>query len=328
MGILPMSGPPPPGSPSDHPPSPINTMPQRPTATPSFTWDIHSLYELCAQNPPRDARLLRAIHADTARVPRFSEPGSSPSKRPRPLTLAEDFCGTAALSRAWCALSPRFAAVGVDIHAPTLARAKQLSAAITNLKLIRADVLKARDKADLIAVLNFSIGELHDRATLVKYLRHARSRLRPRGVLICDLYGGSDAFETGLLDQTVTPPPDHPAKNDRILYSWEQRTADPLTARVVNAMHFDVTPGYPGSPSRASRKSRVSHQIFLDAFVYHWRLWSVPELRDAMLEAGFKATRVYSRMADATDSDGNLYVRPIEDPTDLGDSFNVFVVAS
>lgn len=29
-----------------------------------------------------------------------------------------------------------------------------------------------------------------------------------------------------------------------------------------------------------------------DAFVYRWRLWSVPELREAMLEAGFASTEV------------------------------------
>ena len=29
-----------------------------------------------------------------------------------------------------------------------------------------------------------------------------------------------------------------------------------------------------------------------NAFVYRWRLWSVPELREAMLEAGFRKTDV------------------------------------
>ena len=309
-----------------------------PSAKPSrvenapFPWDIHSLYELCAQNPPRDAKLLRAIHADATRTPRKS------------LTLAEDFCGTAALSRAWCDLSPNFSAVATDIHAPTLARAKQLSASYDRIKLIRADVRKVNDPADLIAVLNFSICELHARRDLVAYFKHARTRLAKRkgggGVLICDLYGGADSYQTGLLDQTISPPRDHPAAKDRILYSWEQRTADPLTARVVNAMHFDVTSGfgYPAGPRRADSApqertqprsaSRPPHQVFLDAFVYDWRLWTIPELREAMHEAGFKHTSVYPRTAGATDPEGNLYTRPIEDPTELEEAFNVFVAAS
>ena len=30
-----------------------------------------------------------------------------------------------------------------------------------------------------------------------------------------------------------------------------------------------------------------------NAFVYDWRLWSIPETRDAMKEAGFSDTAVY-----------------------------------
>ncbi len=307
-------------------------MPKPSPTTPPFTWDKFSLYELCAQNPPRDAKLLRAIHADG--VARRSAAGSSPP-RPSSLTLAEDFCGTAALSRAWCALSPRFRAVGIDIDKPTLARARQLSATTPTLTLIRADVSRATAKSDLIAVLNFSIGEIHDRAALVKYLKRCRTRLNPKGVFICDIYGGADCFETGMIDQGIKLPKDHPAARDRILYSWEQRSADPLTARVVNAMHFDVQSGWPAAPRRSpmprpahipAAERRATHQVLLNAFVYHWRLWSIPELRDALEEAGFKTTAVYPRTAGAMDSDGNLYTHPIEDPTELGDSFNVFVV--
>lgn len=317
--------------------APTRSAPPRPAPSrpAPFTWDKFSLYELCAQNPPRDARLLRAIHADAARAPRLSEPGSS-----RPLTLGEDFCGTAALSRAWCALSPGFRAVGIDIDTPTLARATRLSAGTPNLTLLCADVLRARARADLIAVLNFSIGEIHDRAGLLKYLKRCRARLNPGGVFICDIYGGADCFETGLIDQGIKLPRDHPAGKggDRILYSWEQRSADPLTARVVNAMHFEVRPGRPAAPRRNSRSSRSASTaaeqratpkplVLINAFVYHWRLWSIPELRDAMHEAGFRSTAVYPRTAGATDAEGNLYTHAIDDPTELGDSFNVFVVA-
>jgi len=273
-----------------------------------FAWDKFALYELCAQNPPRDARLLRAIHQD----------GRSRRARQRAdLTLGEDFCGTAALSRAWCDLLPRGRAIGVDNDRPTLARAREMAAGCAGLRLVLSDVMRVRDKADVIAVLNFSICEMHERARLARYLRHARARLRPGGCLICDLYGGADAFETGLLDQRIKPPPaPHPGARDKVTYSWEQRRADPLTGRVIDAMHFEVTP-----PRRSGR----TPQVLLNAFVYDWRLWSVPELRDAMAEAGFARTRVYPRTAAATDADGNLYVRAVEDPAEVGGSFNVFV---
>lgn len=259
--------------------------------------DRYALYELCAQNPARDAKLLRAIHADGSTKPR------------KDLTLGEDFCATAALSRAWCDLSPRHRAVGIDHDRAVLARAPRHD----RVTLVRSDVLNARAKADLIAVQNFSICELHDRATLVKYLRRARSRLNRGGSFICDIYGGSDAFFTGTITQRIKPPPTCP-RGTKISYDWEQRSADPLTGRVVNAMHFTLT--LPGKKPIITR----------DAFVYDWRLWSVPELRDAMTEAGFKRTLVYPRTADALDALGFMHVLPIDDPAEAGDSFNVYVV--
>jgi SAM-dependent methyltransferase len=303
-----------------------------PTTPPlSFSWDKHSLYELCAQNPPRDAKLLRAIHADGVAAPRST------------LILGEDFCGTAALSRAWCDLLPRGRAIGVDIDEPTIQVARERSGGRDRMTLIRADVRRVREKVDLIAVLNFSVGEIHDRAALVRYFKHARSRLKPRGCFICDIYGGTDAFEPGLLDQPIKPPPKpHPGSRDKILYSWEQRSANPLTGRVVNAMHFEVVPrdvavpprqpvrastdGRHGlSPKAATSRGTGSPQVFLNAFVYTWRLWSVPELRDAMLDAGFTSTSVYPRTAGAIDHEGNLHTQPVEDPAEVGDSFNVFI---
>jgi SAM-dependent methyltransferase len=311
---------------STSPPRKRRKSPASPPLAP-FTWDKFSLYEICAQNPPRDVRLLRAIHADGQATRAARERAS--------LILGEDFCGTAALSKAWCDLLPRGRAVAVDRDGPTLARAREMGRESPRLRLIQADVHRIREKADLIAVLNFSICELHDRGALVKYLRHALSRLRPGGCLICDLYGGSDAFETGLLDQRIRPPQHiqnprgnagakgatrqqpgspHPARRDQITYSWEQRSANPLTGRVVNAMHFEVMS--PRTPKPFG---------LINAFLYDWRLWSVPELREAMREAGFTSTQVYPREAGAIDADGNLYARLIEDPTELDESFNVFI---
>jgi SAM-dependent methyltransferase len=263
---------------------------------PAAAPDRYALYELCAQNPSRDARMLRAIHDGEPRV------------------LGEDFCGTAAISRAWVALFPHARAVGVDHDPEPLARARAANTGATRrVTLRRADVMDAADPADLIAVLNFSIGELHTRAALVRYLAHARARLRDDGVFIADTYDGSDAYLTGRIAQTVKLPPGRWGPGARVRYEWEQRHADIATGRVVNAMHFTVT-------------TRGSRQRFEDAFVYDWRLWSVRELRDAMTDAGFAATEVYARTADATDADGNLYVRPVEDPLELGESFSAYVV--
>ena len=97
-------------------------------------------------------------------------------------------------------------------------------------------------------------------------------------------------------------------------YTWEQREADPLTGEVVDAMHFRVL------------RDGVVEQDLPDAFVYRWRLWSVPELRDAMRDAGFASSDVYPRTPDARDDDGVLHVRPLHDPDEVDESFDVLVV--
>lgn len=287
--------------------------------------DKYDLYELCAQAPARDARFLRAIHAGSPRV------------------LGEDFSGGGAIARQWVALFPGARAVAVDLDPEPLERLKKTK----GITIVCDDVRNAANKADLIADLNFSICELHARRDLVGYLRHARSRLRSRGAFVCDIYGGSDSFYTGTIKQRKLGP-----AGEKITYEWEQRHADPLTARVVNAMHFKVSPPKPTKPNTAGRASRppskplqrasrsssppppsanpvetASRPYSLrDAFVYHWRLWTVPELREALLEAGFAVTEVYPRFAEAIDTDGNLYVSPVQDPAELGDSFSVYVV--
>lgn len=267
----------------------VARAPRRP---PTPAPDRYELYERAAQDPDMQARFLRALH---------------PAPEGTPLTLGEDFCGAGALSRAWVA---RFGAHGaraicVDHDEEPLARLRaDPSPAIT---IHHADVLKITDPVDILAVLNFSICEWKSRADLVRYLRHARSRLRPRGLLVLDLYGGENAFVMGESDQQLRGPRDRPLR-----YVWEQRKADPLTGRVVNAMHFFPA----GAPPMR------------DAFVYRWRLWAVPEMRDALADAGFTAVAAYDRLAGAVDGDGRLYPTPVASPDDLDDDFVVYLVAT
>ncbi|MFN0012788.1 MAG: class I SAM-dependent methyltransferase [Phycisphaerales bacterium] len=254
------------------------------------------LYELTVQNAGALVPLLMAIHGGT----------------PRARLLAEDFCGTAALAREWVRTVKRGRATGMDIDAGPLAHARgSLRGAV---RLVRGDVLATRaprgPKADIIFVGNFSIGEIHTRRVLVRYLRRCRERLAKGGVFICDIYGGASAFKTGAVQRM------HPVPGDaatRIRYTWHQREANPITGMVENALHF-----------RVERAGEIVQEM-TDAFVYHWRLWSLSELREAMLEAGFARVEVYNKMLDATDSEGNAYVLPVEDPADLGENWIVCV---
>lgn len=266
--------------------------------------DIHDLYELCVQSPGDVAVMLRAIHGG------------------RPRVLGEDFAGTAALSRVWCQGDPEAHAIAVDLSGELLTRATSEA----RVQCVVGDVRRATEpdthRADVIFVGNFSIGYLHTRAELVAYLRRSAARLNAGGVFVCDTYGGESAFRIGSVER-LHPVPAEAARAMtgqagavRVRYTWEQREADPLTGMVTCVLHFRI--------ERGQGKAREVIQEHTDAFVYRWRLWSVPELRDALGEAGLATTAVYSTMPDAVDGDGNTFVRPLG-AEDVEESFIVLV---
>lgn len=251
------------------------------------------LYETCVQSPRHVVDLLRAIHGH------------------EPRRLGEDFAGSGAVSRAWVELSDEHQAWCVDRDATALDRCSATPRVHTRV----GDVLEEGSHVDAIWVGNFSIGYHHDRASLLAYLRHTRSRLEPSGVFVCDTYGGESAYLMGEVHR-YHPLPKHLAPDGtgawRVRYTWEQRKADALTGMVTNALHFRI------------ERAGVIEAEHIDAFVYHWRLWSVPELRDAMADAGFVSTTVYGQLPDAVDDEGQPYIRPME-ADDLDDNFIVCV---
>ncbi len=250
------------------------------------TLNRFDLYELCVTEPQRLARFIAAAHGRTPKI------------------LREDFSGTGALCRAWPQAVSGGRAIAVDLDAQALARAKS-----AGVRTLRADVRRARVKADVIAATNFPLGYWHTRRELLAYLRLTRFRLRPHGIFVADTYGGSDAWRTRRVTRRLRGP-----RGERVVYTWEQRRADPFTARVLDVLSFRVT---------VSGRTRA----FPDAFVYDWRLWNVPELRDAMLEAGFRSVEVHDRLGDAIDDRGVLHVRPVGPDEPIDDPFVAYLVA-
>ncbi len=257
-------------------------------------FDRFKLYELCVQDPPALVPLLLALHGGSPRI------------------LGEDFCGTAALSREWVRRVEGGRAIAVDRDPQALRRIpKHPAVTVVAGDVVDATRPPARFRVDILHAGNFSICQWHTRKDLLGYLRHARARLRPRGVFVCDLYGGERAFAPGSARRQHRL-----ADGRRVTYTWEQRSADPLTGRVLNAIHFEV--GHRGEGRRTA---------FRDAFVYDWRLWGVPELRDALAEAGFADSDVYARTPEAIDGEGQVHTRPLSGATDLDDDYDVLVAA-
>jgi SAM-dependent methyltransferase len=217
------------------------------------------LYQLAVQAPAEDAAL-------------FARWFRRATGRPLHL-LREDFCGTAAIVCAFVVGGQERKAIGVDHDAATLAwaRSRNLAAlppkARTRVQLHCADVHAVRSpRADLIVALNFSYSVFHQRAELLRYLKASRRALRPGGAVLLDVFGG------GLAHRPFAERHRHRGFD----HVWEQRAFDPSTHRVDCRIHFELPDG---------RRLR-------DAFVYDWRMWTVPELVDLMHEAGFARTQV------------------------------------
>ena len=259
---------------------PRTVDPPDPSADPDQL-NLFDLYELCVQAPELEARFLRSLHGG------------------RPLTLGEDFAGPVGVGRAWLALDPAHTVVATDADPLPLEHAeRRLRKAMPGAgpRLVRRvnDVLETGDRSDVIAAFNFAVCELHSRDRLVTYFRHALFRLNAGGVLAVDTYTSPDAMSPGESVQTVQ------TYFGLVEYRWRQVSADPATGRVVNAIDFTLPDA----------------RRFEDAFVYDWRLWSAPEIRDAMREAGFRTTEVHDAYGGAMDIDGNPIVEPVSDDRD------------
>lgn len=202
----------------------------------------------------------------------------------KPGDLREDFCGTAALACEWVKRSPKHRAWGIDIDRPTLNwglkhNVPHIGKKAGQLTLLCDDVLKAKTPAaDLVMALNFSYCVFKTRELLRTYFRQVRKALRKDGLFIMDIYGGTEAVAAKLeprkVDAFIAA---DGTKVPSFTYVWDQAEYNVIDHHVVNHIHFKV----PGC-------GKINK-----AFTYDWRLWTLPELREILQEAGFRSTEVY-----------------------------------
>ena len=230
------------------------------SATMAEKADIHDLYERAVQSVDVEAEFLR----DTFCALRGREP----------LSLREDFCGTASLACEWVRGGGRRHAIAVDIDADVLdwGRRNRLARlpepARARVRLLNDDVRTVQtEHVDLLGAFNFSYFCFKTRDEMRNYFGRVREALKADGVFFLDAFGGPDASD-------VTK---EKTKVDGFTYIWEQAQFEPVTGRILCHIHFKFPDG-----------SKIKR-----AFTYDWRLWTLPELRELLEEAGFARVRVY-----------------------------------
>jgi len=216
--------------------------------------------------------------------------------------LREDFCGTANTSCEWVRRRPTNIAIGLDLDHDALAwgiehnLARLKPAQRPRVELRRSNVLDPhpdlKGRMDTVLAMNFSFWTFARRADMLAYFKRVREDLCRDGVFFLDFYGGFDAFKQ-IRERRAIP---HARKaepsvidfNHPFTYIWQQESFDPISGKLVCKIHFEFPDG-----------SKLK-----DAFTYEWRLWTLPEIRDVLADAGFSRSTVYWE-GDDDDGEGN-----------------------
>ena len=229
----------------------------------------------------------------------------------KPLVLREDFCGTFSVCCDWVKSSKKRTALGVDLCPTTIAWGKannlsQLSKSQrARVEVVEQDVRKTNEpKADVLAAQNFSFWIFKTREEVISYFRIARENIADTGIMVMDMMGGGGCYEEDQVDKRTI------VKGKRgFKYHWEQRRFNPITADCTFHISFKFADG-----SKLKR-----------AFTYEWRFWTIPEVREMLAEAGFRASYVYWEEEDEDGEDTGEWIKAAEAPSH--ESWVCYIVA-
>lgn len=204
--------------------------------------------------------------------------------------LREDFCGTGLLACEWAKQGSGFSSVGVDLDEVPLSYGMEhhyedLSAKEKKqVSLLKGNVLEVPySSADLVVALNFSYFIFKSRELMKQYFKKVWQSLPEGSLFVLDLFGGTEA-------QSVC---EEETDHEDFTYYWDCQKFDPVTHEALFAIHF-----------RPKGKKKLKN-----VFTYDWRLWTMPELRDILLEVGFRRVTPYWE-GDDNDGGGNGVFSP------------------
>lgn len=208
--------------------------------------------------------------------------------------LREDFCGTANTSCEWVRRRNTNQAVGIDLDTEVLEWGREHNvgklkpAQAKRIELRNEDVLEAETGImDIVLAMNFSYWLFEERPVLRNYFERIRATLADDGILFLDAFGGYEAPRV-LKERT---------KFKNHTYIWEQAYFNPINNHMRCHIHFKMKDG-----------SKLEK-----AFSYEWRLWSLPEIRELLLEAGFSKATVYWQGDDEETDEGDGEFYPAEE---------------
>lgn len=240
--------------------------------------DKHELYEESVQNVDEECKFV----TNTFKTLRGR----------KPLSFREDFCGTASAACHWTRQSDEHTSIGVDLDPDVLewGRQNRLSQLTpeqqARVQLIQSDVMTVEtEKVDAVGAFNFSYWIFQTRPLMVQYFERIRETLKDDGIFFLDAFGGYESMEE-MKEKT---------KYDSFSYIWEQARYSPVTGEMTCHIHFKF-------PDKSKLKK---------AFTYVWRLWTLPEIKELLLEAGFRNPTVYWEGTDA-DGEGDGVFTPDE----------------
>ncbi len=195
------------------------------------------------------------------------------------LKLREDFCGTFAVCCYWVESDSKRSAWGIDLCEETLQWGKNNN--LNKLKekdsrrvtVMEQDVReRSTPQVDVLAAQNFSFWIFKTREEVLEYFKIAYANLASEGVIVMDMMGGRDCYDSDLVDKRTI------VKGKKgFKYHWEQAYFNPVNSHCKFYIHFKFADG-----------SKMKK-----AFQYDWRFWTIPEVRELLMEAGFKDTVVY-----------------------------------
>jgi SAM-dependent methyltransferase len=236
------------------------------------TADRHDLYERSVQNTEAEIDFVEQVWSDI---------------RGRTATvLREDFCGTAQTSAEWLRRREDNLSIGVDLDEEVVAwgmnknHERLTEEQLERLEIRLENVLDVSTQpVDTVLAMNFSYFLFKTREDLRGYFEKVHASLVEDGLFVLDAYVGSDSFTEMEEERDL----------DGFTYVWDQNHYNPINGDVVNKIHFHF-------PDGTKMK---------DAFIYEWRLWTLPEITEILVEAGFSKASVYWEGTEEDGEDGN-----------------------